>query len=181
MITKTDAEFRHPLTRGEDALTQDFILTKVTLLLADGASAREWDFEIEAMRATTTDEARNRIAFLLDHTLARYIAAFGQNAHAAPDAAAAAPAAAAHLTSLAREFTDAVHAEDFRASGNIWSAIRDIGAPATVPTCDLTLTLLDALRSRASSPVRGQTWSPIPAAYSAVSPMQQSQSRSIDL
>lgn len=178
MIARTEDEFRHPLTRGDDALTQDFILTKVTLLLAHGASAREWDFEIEAMRATTTDQARNRIAFLLDYTLARYIAAFDQNAHTAPDATVP---AAARLSSLAREFTDAVHAENFRASGNIWSASQDIDDPATVPTRNFTLTLLDALRSLASSPVRGQTWPHIPAAYSSVSPMQQSQSRSIDL
>ena len=174
MITRTDSEFRHPLTRGDDALTQDFMLTKVTLLLARGASAREWDFEIEAMRATATDQSRDRIAFLLDYTLARYIAAFDQSVPSAPP-----PAVTAPLSSFARAFTDAVCAENFRVSENIWSASRDIDDPATVPRCDLTRTLLDALRSLASSPVRAQTSTHIPAAYSSVSPMRQSQSRGI--
>ena len=161
--------FQHPLTRADTVLVQDYMLTKVTLLLAQNAPAHEWHFEIEAMRATSTDTLKDRNDFLLDYTLSRYIAAFERDITTAP--AAPPSGAAGYLGSFARAFTDAVRAENFRAAASIWTASRNTDDVGVGPHSDLTLALLNALLTVASSPVPATTTQHIPRANSATAPM----------
>lgn len=66
--------FVHPLERDDVPLIEDFLLTKVTLLMTQNAPIAEWLFEIEAM-AVLSGERWERIHFLLGYTVARLIAA----------------------------------------------------------------------------------------------------------
>lgn len=66
------ATVKHPLVRGDDALVQDIVLTKVTLLLAQNSSGEEREFEIAAMRDLSKQMWEQRNAFLFDFTLARF-------------------------------------------------------------------------------------------------------------
>lgn len=65
--------FIHPLAREDEHLIQDFMLTKIALLVARHADDQEWLFELQAM--DDQSESRGGSAFLFVYTVARYYVA----------------------------------------------------------------------------------------------------------
>ncbi|TIH29489.1 hypothetical protein [Subtercola vilae] len=65
--------FIHPLVRRDQHLIQDFLLTKITLLLARQATASEWAFEVNSVREISGQYWADSNQLLLDYTLARVL------------------------------------------------------------------------------------------------------------
>ncbi|TFC30280.1 hypothetical protein E3O53_10175 [Cryobacterium sp. TMT2-18-3] len=64
--------FVHPLARTDQHLIQDFMLTKIALLLARHAEREEWVFEMRAMDEKAREGSSGGPAFLFVYTVARY-------------------------------------------------------------------------------------------------------------
>ena len=64
--------FIHPLARDDQHLIQDFILTKIALLLSQHAEQGEWEFEMAAMDEKASEGGSRSNAFFFVYTVARY-------------------------------------------------------------------------------------------------------------
>ncbi len=113
----------HPLVRDDLYLIQDFILTKAALFLARDAAASEFRFELDTVRVLSAHKWWDRNAFLLDYTLARYIAAL--------EAVPPSDGDASEADGFVRDFTDAVRIEQFEGARTKWMSSRPDGEPAT--------------------------------------------------
>jgi hypothetical protein len=111
--------FVHPLARADEHLIQDFMLTKVAILLARRADSAEWQFELDAMDEQSEGGASDEHAFLFVYTAARYYVAVTR-----ADAAALFSVDTADAASPAffGAFTAAVAANDTVSARALWSA-----------------------------------------------------------
>lgn len=127
--------FVHPLARADEHLIQDFMLTKIALLLARGADSAEWLFELEAMDEHSEGGASDEHAFLFVYTAARYFVAVTR-----ADSTAFSPLDATVGASPAYfgEFTAAVAANDTVQARALWVAepfgANETGAEHTLST-----------------------------------------------
>lgn len=64
--------FIHPLARDDQHLIQDFMLTKIALLLAQHAERSAWEFEMAAMDDQASAAPSGPHTFLFIYTVARY-------------------------------------------------------------------------------------------------------------
>jgi len=111
--------FVHPLARADEHLIQDFMLTKIALMLARRADSDEWLFELEVMDEQSQGGASDEHAFLFVYTAARYFVAVTR-----ADATAFIPldVSDAASPSYFGEFTAAVAANDAARARALWVA-----------------------------------------------------------
>lgn len=109
--------FVHPLARSDQHLIQDFMLTKIVLLLARKADEAEWVFEMKAMddRASGSDTRGN--PFLFIYTVTRYYIGVSR-AHAEMSGTAEMVSA---LTPFLANFRDAVAADASQHALAVWT------------------------------------------------------------
>lgn len=124
--------FVHPLARTDQHLIQDFMLTKITLLLARHAEHSEWEFELTAMDEKTREGSSQGHAFLFIYTVARYYVAVTR-AHAESNTSETGPDR--DDSTFFGDFIDAVASNDPKRALARWfsteiSAETDIAAPA---------------------------------------------------
>ncbi len=136
--------FIHPLARTDQHLIQDFMLTKITLLLARHAEHAEWEFELTAMDDKSRERSSQGHAFLFIYTVARYYVAVTR-AHAEFNTSETGPDR--DESTFLGDFIDAVASNDPTRALTRWfstdfSAETDIAAPAIR---QLAFDLLDRL------------------------------------
>ena len=124
--------FIHPLARTDQHLIQDFMLTKITLLLARHAEHAEWEFELTAMDDKSREGSSQGHAFLFIYTVARYYVAVTR-AHAESSTSETSPDR--DESPFSGDFIDAVASNDPKRAMTRWSstdisAETDIAAPA---------------------------------------------------
>ncbi|OUE20904.1 hypothetical protein BFL34_01722 [Clavibacter michiganensis] len=139
MGTEEPTAFVHPLARSDAHLVQDLMLTKITLLCAQGADDEEWAFELAAMDAAGAPATRGGNTFLFALTLVRYVHALTR---------ATRPDARIRLRAFPAGFVDAVVAGDGREAAAVWFR----GAP-DIPT-SLTAASLRAMTAEALTVIR---------------------------
>ncbi len=124
--------FVHPLARTDQHLIQDFMLTKITLLLARHAEHAEWEFELRAMDGKSREGSSQGHAFLFIYTVARYYVAVTR-AYAESNTSEA--GSDRDESTFFGDFIDAVASNDPKRALTRWfsteiSAETDIAAPA---------------------------------------------------
>jgi len=112
--------FIHPLLRDDLRLIQDFMLTKITLLLAQNASGDEWAFEIRTMQELSGVPWDAHNGLLFDYTLARFIAAGSSQGEPVDESA---QPANSPLGSLVTNFIDSVNDEDNVQAHRVWDLV----------------------------------------------------------
>ena len=132
--------FVHPLARPDAHLVQDLMLTKITLLCAQGADDGEWAFELAAMEAAGAPATRGGNAFLFALTLVRYLHALTR---------ATRPDARIRLAAFPAGFADADVDGDGRAAAAAWSRdAREIPTSLTAaPVRAMTAEALAVIRA----------------------------------
>ena len=124
--------FIHPLARTDQHLIQDFMLTKITLLLARHAEHAEWEFELTAMDDKSREGSSQGHAFLFIYTIARYYVAVTR-AHAESNDSETGPDR--DDSTFFGDFIDAVASNDPKRALTRWfstdfSAETNVAAPA---------------------------------------------------
>lgn len=124
--------FIHPLARTDQHLIQDFMLTKITLLLARHAEHAEWEFELTAMDDKSREGSSQGHAFLFIYTVARYYVAVTR-AHADSNTSETGPDR--DESTFFGDFIDAVASNNPKRALTRWfsteiGAETDIAAPA---------------------------------------------------
>ncbi|TFB63069.1 hypothetical protein E3N86_05465 [Cryobacterium sp. Hz7] len=125
--------FVHPLARTDQHLIQDFMLTKIALLLARHAERSEWIFEMRAMDEKAREGSSGGPAFLFVYTVARYYIAVTRTQ---PEAPADTGRLGKPRSTFVDDFTDAVAANDPQRALSLWvtspfSVKTGVAAPAT--------------------------------------------------
>lgn len=117
--------FIHPLARDDQHLIQDFMLTKIALLLAQHSERGEWEFEMSAMDDHANAAPSGRHTFLFIYTIVRYRVALlrAQSSDRSEGDLAASEA------SFTAAFTDAVAHDDTALALELW-----IASPFSVET-----------------------------------------------
>jgi hypothetical protein len=115
--------FVHPLARDDEHLIQDFMLTKVALLLSRNARPEEWAFEMVLMDSSARDAKRGDHPFLFLYTVVRYCLAI-THADAAARGGAHEISVASSLgaTPFLADFAAAVFFDDSRCAFSLWAA-----------------------------------------------------------
>jgi hypothetical protein len=109
--------FVHPLARSDQHLIQDFMLTKIVLLLAREADEAEWIFEMKSMDEKASGSETRENVFLFVYTVTRHhIAALRANAERS-DAAERVSTVAPFLAN----FRDAVAANAPQHAHALWT------------------------------------------------------------
>lgn len=124
--------FVHPLARTDQHLIQDFMLTKITLLLARHAEHAEWEFELKAMDDKSREGSSQGRSFLFIYTVVRYYVAVTR-AHAESNSSETGPAR--DESTFFGDFIDAVASNDPKRALTRWfstdfSAETNVAAPA---------------------------------------------------
>jgi hypothetical protein len=118
----------HPLQSEDIHAIQDYLVTKITLLLSVTADDAQWQNQYDAQEAIDPHLWASRNAFLWDYTLARFIAAvhikrYQVLEHASPE------------EQFLEEFVQAVAVGDHRSAGGLWDGMNEFsGAASTVGT-----------------------------------------------
>jgi hypothetical protein len=107
---------KHLLQEEDYHLIQDYMLTKAVICLATSADLAEWEHEVAGMREASGEQWLRHNAMLWDYTLARILAAYGQDEHLA-EADPAGPTEA-----FVRRFVAAVAAQDHTSAEELWVA-----------------------------------------------------------
>lgn len=155
--------FVHPLARSDQHLIQDFMLTKIVLLLAREADEAEWVFEMKAMddKASGSDSRDN--VFLFIYTVTRYYIGVLRAQAEGSDAAERMPA----LTPFLSTFTHAVATHASQHALELWT-LSPFGLEATVaaPTIQrLTFEFLRPLNIPAADPAASNAADFLPYPY----------------
>ncbi|MEX1080012.1 MAG: hypothetical protein WED09_12995 [Homoserinimonas sp.] len=118
--SKGENMFVHPLARDDQHLIQDFMLTKIALLLARHAADNEWLFEMQAMDNQSKEGHGRGHPFLFIYTLARYYVAAGRLHSDAAGGTEFEPVQSAD--SFYSDFADAVASNDCQKALDLWEA-----------------------------------------------------------
>lgn len=105
----------HPLTAEDYHLIQDYMVTKVALLLTAQAGLPEWRHEIDAMQSQSGEYWQRRNALLFDYTLGRFLAA-ALSRPPEPDATPLPPA-----EQFVRDFVSTVLRQDYVTAELLWA------------------------------------------------------------
>lgn len=124
-------QFVHPLARNDRYLIQEFMLTKIILLVARDADESEWAFELELMDTNLGDARGREHIFLFAYTVARYCLAV---AHAQPIEVDHNSTTTGAGSPFVNEFLVAVDAGAFIRALSLWetsgfSSETDVSAP----------------------------------------------------
>lgn len=134
----------HPLESEDYSIVQDHLVTRIALLATTGSEHDEWDRELLAIRHDSADAWGHHVAFLLDFTLARFVAlALRESVDLVSD-----EWSTAFVTAVSDQ--DYLIADEVWASANRAAAVRDDGLLETtralrrlIPTGRLVPTGLD--------------------------------------
>lgn len=105
----------HPLVTDDYHLIQDFMVTKITFLLAAQASTGEWQHEIKEMYETSSEHWGHRNGLLFDYSLARFLVAASADGYGSEVIAGGADDA------FLPDFVTAVQRQDYIYARERWS------------------------------------------------------------
>lgn len=132
----------HPLATEDTHLVQDYLVTKLTFLLAASAEDGEWQYALEEQQELSGEQWERQNAFLLDYTVARFLAS---TVRPDTDDTLLGPG-----RRFVHEFVNAVDRQDYIAAENMWNTINEEATAAQTGTrVPSTIHLLLELRAQA--------------------------------
>jgi hypothetical protein len=131
----------HPLATEDTHLIQDYLVTKLTFLLASGAHDDEWQHELDGQQTISGVQWERQNAFLFDYTVARFLAT---SSRPDPDDALLSPG-----RRFVQDFVHAVDIQDHVTAEALWHELNEPVTTTAGPRVPSTIQLILELRARA--------------------------------